>query len=109
MPYGDRRGPDGFGPRTGRGLGFCNGYDSPGYTKDWGRRFAGRGYGRGAGFGRGYGRGYGRGAGWGVTPYAGDYRPPTKEEEKQMIKDEYNALKERMEILEKQMNKGDDE
>jgi len=26
MPSGDRTGPAGQGPRTGRGLGYCNGY-----------------------------------------------------------------------------------
>ena len=27
IPGGDRTGPTGAGPRTGRGLGYCNGYD----------------------------------------------------------------------------------
>jgi hypothetical protein len=31
MPWGDRTGPLGLGPRTGRGLEFCSGYDVPGY------------------------------------------------------------------------------
>ena len=57
MPRGDKTGPDGLGPRSGRGLGYCSGYDSPGYTKGVPR--GGRGY------GRGYGRGFGRGLGWG--------------------------------------------
>ena len=35
MPYGNRRGPLGLGPRSGRGLGYCSGYDSPGYTKPY--------------------------------------------------------------------------
>jgi len=46
MPRGDRSGPDGYGPRTGRGLGYCNGYDTPGFS-----RGSGRGFGRGRGFG----------------------------------------------------------
>lgn len=50
MPYGDRTGPDGMGPMTGRGLGFCAGYAAPGALT------GGRGRG---GFGR-YGSG-GRG------------------------------------------------
>jgi len=33
MPRGDRTGPDGMGQMTGRGLGYCAGYDSPGFTK----------------------------------------------------------------------------
>jgi len=33
MPRGDRTGPDGKGSKTGRGLGYCTGSDSPGFTK----------------------------------------------------------------------------
>ena len=60
MPRGDRRGPDGMGSMTGRGLGYCAGYDSPGYTKGVPRGGAGFGGGRGRGFGGngGYGRGF---------------------------------------------------
>lgn len=49
MPYGDGTGPRGRGPRTGRGLGFCAGFDRPGYTSPDNRP-----YGRGLGRGRGY-------------------------------------------------------
>lgn len=52
MPGGDRTGPMGMGPRTGRGAGFCGGVGSPG--------FASRGFGAGGAFGGGRGRG-GRG------------------------------------------------
>lgn len=47
MPRGDRTGPLGYGPRTGRGLGIC-GFPAGRAT------FAGRGFGvgRGVGFGR---------------------------------------------------------
>ena len=31
MPLGDRTGPSGKGPKTGRGLGYGGGYDKPGY------------------------------------------------------------------------------
>lgn len=56
MPQGDRTGPTGQGPRTGRALGYCSGYDKPGNTKgfDEGK---GRGFGRGRGKGMGYGKG----------------------------------------------------
>ena len=30
MPYGDKTGPEGRGPKTGRGMGFCAGNDFPG-------------------------------------------------------------------------------
>ena len=54
MPRGDRTGPAGMGPMTGRGSGFCAGYSVPGFVNlAWGR-------GGGGGWGRG-GRG---GGGW---------------------------------------------
>jgi hypothetical protein len=31
MPGGDRTGPLGYGPMTGRGAGYCAGYVTPGY------------------------------------------------------------------------------
>lgn len=55
MPGGDKTGPMGMGPMTGRGAGFCAGYNMPGYIN--------RGF--GGGFGRGFGRGMGRGGGRG--------------------------------------------
>ncbi len=39
MPFGDRTGPKGFGPATGRGAGYCTGYPTPGYT-NYGPRWA---------------------------------------------------------------------
>ena len=71
MPLGDRTGPRGLGPRTGRGLGYCSGSPVPGYMNNWGGR--GGGFGRGGGWGGGFGRGYGRGLGWG---YGAVYAPP---------------------------------
>ncbi len=70
MPRGDRTGPWGFGSRTGRGLGYCAGYSTPGYTKG-----PGMGWGRGYGGGRGWrgGGGGGRGRGFYPDPY---YYPP---------------------------------
>lgn len=50
MPGGDRTGPRGMGQRTGRGAGFCSGYNMPGYANPGpagGFRGAGRGGGRG--------------------------------------------------------------
>ena len=56
MPGGDRTGPAGIGPMTGRAAGLCAGYPVPGYMNPVG----GRGFGgRGRGFwGRGGGRGW---------------------------------------------------
>jgi len=76
MPGGDRTGPMGQGPMTGRAAGYCAGYPVPGFANPaWGYgRGWGRGFGRGAGGrGRGWGRGWGRGQapGWGyAAPWA---------------------------------------
>lgn len=55
MPGGDRTGPWGLGPRTGRRAGFCSGYNKPGFMN---RRvfppFGGRWFGRLGWFGRGW-------------------------------------------------------
>jgi len=59
MPRGDRTGPMGFGPMTGRAMGYCAGYSVPGYANPIG---GGYGFGRGFGMGRGY---RGRGGGFG--------------------------------------------
>ena len=56
MPRGNRMGPDGMGPMSGRGLGYCADYNRPGFANDFPRC--------GAGFGRGYNRFSGRGLGW---------------------------------------------
>lgn len=50
MPFGDRTGPLGQGPRTGRGAGFCAGSAVPGNTNPG----LGRGFGRWGGGGRGW-------------------------------------------------------
>jgi hypothetical protein len=50
MPGGDRTGPRGLGPLTGRRAGYCAGYDVPGSANPlpgYGRRFGGRGGGHG--------------------------------------------------------------
>ncbi len=50
MPRGDGTGPNGQGPRTGKGMGYCNGYSRAGFQSDLGER-------GGMGFRRGFGRG----------------------------------------------------
>ncbi|MCU0858887.1 MAG: DUF5320 domain-containing protein [Pontiellaceae bacterium] len=47
MPRGDRTGPAGAGPMTGRGAGFCAGFNTAGFQT------------AGGGFGHGCGRGFG--------------------------------------------------
>ena len=125
MPGGDRTGPAGMGPMTGRAAGFCAGYSVPGYMNPVG----GRGYwggGRGGGFGRG--RGFGRGFGWAragygwpawggaVNPYAYGGAPfaqaPTPENELTGLKqqadyfqDTLGEIKKRIEQLEAESKK----
>lgn len=85
MPGYDRTGPRGQGPMTGRGFGCCGtgrGYRRPGF-----RRF-------GTGMGAGYGRGNRR-------AYYYDAPPATVDEEKDMLKEEIEFLKSRLEELEK--------
>ncbi|MFW9879847.1 MAG: DUF5320 domain-containing protein [Candidatus Thorarchaeota archaeon] len=100
MPGGDRTGPGGLGSMTGRGLGYCAGYDMPGYTKGpgmgraWGRG-RGMGYGRGIGYGRDWGRGY-------VVPIYPQYAPsiiPRINPDNQL-----NMLKQQKDYLELEMN-----
>ncbi|MEE8640103.1 MAG: DUF5320 domain-containing protein [bacterium] len=62
MPRGDRTGPAGQGPRTGRNMGYCAGYSVPGYMN--------AGPGLGLGMGRGLGGGRGGGRGWRNMYYA---------------------------------------
>jgi len=73
MPRGDRTGPDGRGPMTGRRMGFCTGYNMPGFENQQFRR----GQGMGLGFGRGFGR---RQYFNEPTPQPVEYKEPTKEE-----------------------------
>ncbi|MGV8123720.1 MAG: DUF5320 domain-containing protein [Candidatus Xenobiia bacterium LiM19] len=90
MPGFDGTGPMGYGPRTGRGMGYCppnlpgyNAYGNPVYGQGrggapWG---CGRGWGGGGGWGGGYGRGrgFGRGRFWGSPdnyPQPQGYYPP---------------------------------
>lgn len=100
MPRGDRTGPMGAGPMTGRGAGWCAGHEMPGYA-----------YGR-PGFGYGMGRG-GRGRGHRHMFYAtgaprwarGRYAPPLPEVEPDMeaLKAEANWLAGRLEAIQKRI------
>ena len=106
MPGGDRTGPRGMGPMTGRGLGYCAG--APGYANPV------------PGFGRGFGRGRGRGRGgggrgwrhwyyatglpgwaryapaWGFDPYG---QSMTEEQETELLKNQAEALKRELDAI----------
>jgi hypothetical protein len=106
MPGGDRTGPWGMGPMTGRRAGYCAGHDVPGFTNP----LPGRGYGRGGWRGWGGGRGYGwrhRFYAWGRPGWAsywyglpGEYAPPpTREQELEGLKREAGWLKEQLDAI----------
>ncbi len=92
MPSGDRTGPVGQGPMTGRSSGFCSGYDTPGFAK---------GFGGGMGRGFRFGRGRGRGSGWGRNFRAGfaGLFPGFLSENSTSKDDEINMLKSWAEYL----------
>ncbi|HHE47217.1 MAG TPA: hypothetical protein ENL08_05920 [Bacteroidetes bacterium] len=114
MPYGDRTGPVGAGPMTGRRMGYCAGFDRPGNMNP-GRGF-GFGMGRGGGFG-GYGHGW-RNRYWATgipgwnrgfryyepasypMPYMADI---PREEELKVLETESRLLKKRLSDLEKRI------
>ena len=94
MPGGDRRGPSGYGPMTGRGMGFCSGYDRPGFANNYpgrgmGRRcFTGQGFGGG---GRGFRNRFFQTAPYGNWDYRGNYEL-TPEREMDMLRNEARAI-----------------
>jgi hypothetical protein len=105
MPGGDRTGPWGLGPRTGRAAGYCAGYNMPGY----GNTGYGRGFGRG--LGRGLGRGFygrGRGFGWRGLYYPAPYYPeaipePNIDQEKAYLEDMVKGLEEEIKIIQQRL------
>lgn len=121
MPRGDGTGPMGRGERTGRGAGFCAGYDLPGYANP----VQGAGFGMGMGFGRGRGalpRGAGGGRGWrnryfasglpGWARFGGygvsygspePYQNPDPERAKQLLKRQAEDLQSELELIQKRL------
>jgi hypothetical protein len=112
MPAGDGTGPAGMGPMTGWGMGYCGGYDAPGWAYP--------GFGRGRGYGGRMGRGGGgwgwrhqfyatglpRWARWGARPiaaYGGPYAAPSRENEIEMLKGEAEWLKEQLDAIAQRM------
>lgn len=106
MPRGDRRGPDGAGPMTGRGLGYCSGNDQPGFTADEAPQGASRGFrnGKGRGRGMGYGRAAGRSRGSYYAPAAENEREDfnsqeSKDREITRLENIANTLSSELEIV----------
>lgn len=103
MPRGDKTGPEGMGPLTGRQMGYCAGNNSPGFTEN--ERIRGRGFGRGLRFGWGNGRGFGRG-----RRYQWEYSEDMlRVSEKTLIENEIRVLKDQLSFLEEQLSKTKEE
>lgn len=112
MPRGDRTGPWGTGPMSGRGAGFCAGSGAPGDADPAPGRGFGIGFGRGRGF---WGRGF-RGGGWchrfcatGLPGwmrfgrFGPGYPHPDPEQEKQGLRNRAEALESELEALKKRI------
>lgn len=92
MPGGDRSGPAGMGPGTGRRMGYCSGYDQPGV------------------FNRGFGFGMGRGGGRGNrnrffatgTSFRATFEP-SPDWEMNSLKAQADALKNELQAIEKRL------
>lgn len=111
MPGGDRTGPMGFGPMTGRGAGLCAGSPVPGYMNPvGGRGFWGSGRG-----GRGRGRGwrhqyYATGlpgwqryaTGWPAPFY--NVSPPARDEEVDALKQQAEMMKQSLANVQKRID-----
>ena len=111
MPRGDRTGPNGMGQSTGRNLGYCSGYDSPGFTKGVPRGSAGYGFNRNYGLGRGLGRGMGMNRGMRFNrgfnyPVYSNYPAPeySAKEEAKFLESEVKTLTEQLKVLEARLS-----
>ncbi len=99
MPGGDRTGPGGFGPRTGRASGFCAGYNVPGYM-NFGPR--------GGGFGHRWGwhhwdrPGWGSGYGWRRWASPGTHFPEPRTED---LKAYAESLEQELEEIRQEIRK----
>jgi hypothetical protein len=102
-----------MGSRTGRGAGFCNGNDAPGFANAGGRGFGGGGFGGGGFGGGGFGRGFGGGGrgyrnmymatgqpGW--MRYGAPVAPVAAQpqDEKQWLRDQAEALQSELKAIE---------
>jgi len=96
MPRGDRTGPLGQGPMTGRGLGYCAGYSVPGFANPAGAGMGrGMAWGRGGGLGRGLAMRRGRGGFGGfVPPFAPAFAAAPDEET--VLKSQLSALEDQL-------------
>jgi len=102
MPGFDGTGPMGYGPGTGRAMGYCGVVRSRPYgfrRRNYGR---GGGVGGGVGYGRGFGPGINRWWGGEPEPYYGPGGTDAGDE-KAYLKEQANMLKAELTELEKRM------
>lgn len=111
MPRGDRTGPMGMGPMTGRAAGYCAGYTVPGFANPLpGRALGYWGWG-GRGGGRGWRHWYyatglpgwaraGYMPAWGTVPFA---TPVAPEQEIEALKAQEQALKATLEDVQQRL------
>ncbi len=107
MPQGDGTGPNGQGPMTGRRMGFCAGFNNPGFMNSGFGRGLRRAFGNGFGNGRGFGFRAGRfqqSAPQQSIPVQ-QFQPQviTEEQEKEYLKEELEELKKETEEVQKRL------
>lgn len=92
MPGGDRTGPCGEGPQTGRSMGYCSGHDAPGYV------YPGSGFRRHVHKGWRFRRGMGARFQGSFDGFYPDYTESVSE--RTLIENEIRVLKDQMSYLE---------
>ena len=104
MPGGDRTGPRGAGPMTGRAAGYCAGYAAPGYANPGPGRMIGRGGGGGRGWRNQY---YATGLpGWvraGYAPAGAVYPPAVPVDEVNLLRQQAQALNDQLAVINKRL------
>lgn len=103
MPGGNGTGPNGMGPMTGRGAGYCSGSQAPGGANE----IAGRGAGFGFGTGRGKRMGLSAAGPAGRMRFRNfstvPYQSPDPELVSQTLKIQADSLQEELEIVKKRL------
>jgi len=103
MPGGDRTGPMGAGPMSGRRMGYCAGYSNPGYANPvsgYGGWFGHRG--GGYGYRHWY---YATGQpGWMRARNWPSYVPPSGESELSLLKEQSNWLRDQLAEIERRID-----
>jgi hypothetical protein len=105
MPRGDKTGPNGDGPKTGRALGYCVGNNQAGFEANEATYGRGNGNGFGRRNGNGNGNGFGRGNGYGFRNSANNFTQETilDVKEETLIQNQINILKDQLESLEEKL------